>query len=69
MLAAGFDLVKGFAVGRTIFGEAARQWLSGQIDDAAAVEDMVARYKSLCAVWDGARAKAAAVKRTGGGMA
>ncbi len=59
-LAAGFDLVKGFAVGRTIFGDAARKWLSGQIDDAAAVEDMAARYKSLCAVWDAARANAKA---------
>ncbi|MDO1585274.1 bifunctional 5-dehydro-2-deoxygluconokinase/5-dehydro-2-deoxyphosphogluconate aldolase [Rhizobium oryzicola] len=57
-LAAGFDLVKGFAVGRTIFGDAARKWLAGQITDEAAVEDMVARYKSLCAIWDGARAKA-----------
>ncbi len=41
-LAAGFDLVKGFAVGRTIFGDAARKWLAGQITDEAAVEDMVA---------------------------
>lgn len=70
-LAAGFDLIKGFAVGRTIFGDAARKWLSGQISDEAAVDDMVARYKSLCAVWDRARAeaKAEAVKGTVGGKA
>ncbi len=57
-LAAGFDLVKGFAVGRTIFGDAARKWLSGAISDQDAVEDMVKRYRSLCEVWDKARAGA-----------
>ena len=35
----GMPLVKGFAVGRTIFAEAARDWLAGAIDDAAAVAD------------------------------
>lgn len=55
-VAAGFDLVKGFAVGRTIFGEAARRWLAGEIDDAAAVADMSEKYAGLCAVWDRARA-------------
>lgn len=54
--AAGFDLVKGFAVGRTIFAEAARKWLSGTIDDAQAIAEMAARYQSLCDVWDKARA-------------
>lgn len=56
-LAAGHDLVKGFAVGRTIFAEAARQWLAGTMSDAAAVADMVAKYENLCRVWDAARAK------------
>ncbi|MBV2183983.1 MAG: DUF2090 domain-containing protein, partial [Rhizobium sp.] len=54
-LAARFDLVKGFAVGRTIFGEAARRWLSGAISDGQAVEEMAQRYRSLCSVWDKAR--------------
>ncbi len=54
-LAARFDLVKGFAVGRTIFGEAARKWLSGAISDRQAVEEMAQRYRSLCSVWDKAR--------------
>lgn len=54
-VAAGFDLVKGFAVGRTIFGESARKWLGGAIDDAEAVAEMAARYQSLCDVWDKAR--------------
>jgi 5-dehydro-2-deoxygluconokinase len=56
-LAAGFNLVKGFAVGRTIFGDAARQWLAGRISDKDAVEDMAARYTTLCRIWDEARAK------------
>ncbi|WP_250955673.1 5-dehydro-2-deoxygluconokinase [Rhizobium sp. CG5] len=57
--AARFDLVKGFAVGRTIFGEAARRWLSGDISDDQAVADMARKYQDLCTVWDRARAGAA----------
>ncbi|MDE1157174.1 MAG: 5-dehydro-2-deoxygluconokinase [Neorhizobium sp.] len=57
-VAAGFGLVKGFAVGRTIFGDAARRWLAGEITDADAVEDMAARYRRLCQIWDAARDKA-----------
>ncbi len=56
-LAAGFDLVKGFAVGRTIFADAARGWLSGKMTDEEAVKDMAQRYTSLCRIWDEARAK------------
>jgi 5-dehydro-2-deoxygluconokinase len=56
--AAGFDLVKGFAVGRTIFGEVARGWMTGGIGDDAAVAEMAERYARLCAVWDKARATA-----------
>ncbi len=55
-LAAGFDLVKGFAVGRTIFVEAARNWLAGKVSDEEAVADMAARYDALCQIWDKARA-------------
>lgn len=55
-LAAGFDLVKGFAVGRTIFAEAARNWLAGKVSDEEAVADMAARYDALCQIWDKARA-------------
>ncbi|MGV1987374.1 bifunctional 5-dehydro-2-deoxygluconokinase/5-dehydro-2-deoxyphosphogluconate aldolase [Agrobacterium sp. 22-221-1] len=56
-LAAGFDLVKGFAVGRTIFADAARSWLGGKMTDEEAVRDMAQRYTSLCRIWDEARAK------------
>jgi 5-dehydro-2-deoxygluconokinase len=57
---AGQKLVKGFAIGRSIFNEAARQWLSGQIDDAAAVKDMADRFASLAALWHKAHEKRAA---------
>lgn len=54
-VAARFELVKGFAVGRTIFGNAARAWLAGQLSDEEAVRDMRSRYQRLCEIWDGAR--------------
>ncbi len=57
-LAANQPLVKGFAVGRTIFGDAARAWLKGEITDAEAVGQMSDRYQGLCEVWDNARADA-----------
>ncbi|MCA0996084.1 bifunctional 5-dehydro-2-deoxygluconokinase/5-dehydro-2-deoxyphosphogluconate aldolase [Alloyangia pacifica] len=57
-LAARQPLVKGFAVGRTIFGDAARAWMSGAISDGEAVEQMAARYARLCDLWDAARAGA-----------
>lgn len=57
-VAAQFDLVKGFAVGRTIFGDAARRWLGGEITDSDAVEDMAKRYERLCRIWETARMKA-----------
>jgi 5-dehydro-2-deoxygluconokinase len=56
-IAAGHDLVKGFAVGRTIFGDAARGWFGGTLDDAGAVAMMADRYARLCTAWDAARAR------------
>ncbi len=43
--------VKGFAVGRTIFGEVARAWLSGAIDDEAATTRMAQNFGKLAAAW------------------
>jgi 5-dehydro-2-deoxygluconokinase len=54
--AARHDLVKGFAVGRTIFADAARSWFSGELDDSAVVATMAERFQRLCAIWDKARA-------------
>ena len=57
-LAARQKLVKGFAVGRTIFGDAARSWMTGAMGDEDAVALMAERYARLCAVWDEARGAA-----------
>ena len=54
-LAARYPLVKGFAVGRTIFAEAARDWLAGQAGDAAAIRQMADNFRRLCAHWDAAK--------------
>lgn len=54
-LAARQPLVKGFAIGRTIFGDAARGWLKGGLTDAAAVDMMSDRYARLANLWDKAR--------------
>lgn len=50
--AAGSAIVKGFAVGRTIFAEAARAWLAGTIDDDRAVDDMAGRFQRLMRYWN-----------------
>ncbi|WP_420326612.1 PfkB family carbohydrate kinase [Mameliella sp.] len=57
-LAAKQPLVKGFAVGRTIFGNAARNWLAGNNTDGEAVSEMAENYSRLCTIWDQARNEA-----------
>jgi 5-dehydro-2-deoxygluconokinase len=54
-VAARFPLVKGFAVGRTIFGAPAEAWMAGQLSDADAVKMMSETYARLCRTWDEAR--------------
>ena len=54
-LAAKHPLVKGFAIGRTIFGNAARGWFKGEVTDAEAIAMMSDRYARLCSSWDAAR--------------
>ena len=59
-LAAGFALathpiVKGFMVGRTIWGDASRAWLQGEIDDAALIEHVAARFGVLVQAWRSTR--------------
>jgi 5-dehydro-2-deoxygluconokinase len=43
--------VKGFAVGRTIFVEAARAWMAGKMDDEEAIADMAGRFRELTDAW------------------
>ncbi|WP_407976405.1 5-dehydro-2-deoxygluconokinase [Brucella pseudogrignonensis] len=56
-VAADFDLVKGFAIGRTILGDVARQWLANKITDAEAIAEMAKRYRGFCDLWDRLRQK------------
>ena len=55
-------MVKGFAVGRTIFSNAAQKWLKGEMTDEQAVADMAQRFQALVDIWNTARARAAAVR-------
>jgi 5-dehydro-2-deoxygluconokinase len=50
-IAAREPLVKGFAIGRTIFSEAATRWLSGEITDEAATACMADRFARLVESW------------------
>lgn len=54
--AASARIVKGFAVGRTIFAETAEQWLAGRIDDEAAITDLSSRFAVLIDAWRTAKA-------------
>ena len=60
--AASQPLVKGFAVGRTIFGDTARAWMQGTISDEIAIQTMAARYQSLCKIWDRAKSEAKRIR-------
>ncbi|MFL1906234.1 bifunctional 5-dehydro-2-deoxygluconokinase/5-dehydro-2-deoxyphosphogluconate aldolase [Plesiomonas shigelloides] len=56
-LAAGFAAsaastrVKGFAVGRTLFGQPSRDWLAGNIDDDTLIARISGNYLRLIALW------------------
>ena len=53
-------IVKGFAVGRTIFAEPAERWFAGSITDEEAIADMAGRFERLTAAWLTARNRKAA---------
>lgn len=55
--AASIPMVKGFAVGRTIFGEPASQWLAGKINDETLIEQVSSRYRRLIQLWQEAKRK------------
>ena len=57
---ADVPIVKGFAVGRTIFAEAAEGWLAGGLTDEAAIADMAGRFEQLTQAWLAARQEQAA---------
>jgi 5-dehydro-2-deoxygluconokinase len=58
--AAGHSAVKGFAIGRTIFNDAAQAWLAGKMSSSSATDDMAQRFDSLVTLWRKAQEKRAA---------
>jgi 5-dehydro-2-deoxygluconokinase len=48
---AGFDICKGFTVGRTIFSKPSRQWLANNIDDQQLIAETAANYVELIGFW------------------
>ena len=53
--AAADPVVKGFAVGRTIFAEPAATWLGGKMSDAEAIAEMARRFGKLRDAWKKAK--------------
>jgi len=53
--AARHPLCKGFAVGRSIFMDAARRWFAGQCSDEAVIAEVAKNYSNLVATWRKAR--------------
>ena len=47
----GHDIVKGFAVGRTIFGQPSREWLAGHINDETFINNVKANYHHIITMW------------------
>jgi 5-dehydro-2-deoxygluconokinase len=55
--AAAARTCRGFAVGRTIFHDASRAWLAGELDDAGLVARVRANFEALIDAWTAARPK------------
>jgi 5-dehydro-2-deoxygluconokinase len=44
-------MVKGFAIGRTIFNHAAESWFSGKMSDEKTIGEMAQKFGQLSAAW------------------
>ena len=53
--AAGHPIIKGFAVGRTIFGQPSRRWMAGELSDEALISEVKQNYLRLIDYWREAR--------------
>ncbi|MGJ8645449.1 MAG: bifunctional 5-dehydro-2-deoxygluconokinase/5-dehydro-2-deoxyphosphogluconate aldolase [Marinomonas colpomeniae] len=47
----GFNIVKGFAVGRSIFGAPSREWLANRYTDQQLIDAIVTNYTQLITFW------------------
>jgi 5-dehydro-2-deoxygluconokinase len=54
--AAAQPICKGFAIGRSIFADAAARWFADALDDAGVIEQVASRYQRLIERWCEARA-------------
>ena len=59
-VAAQHRVCRGFAIGRTIFGQAARDWFADTIDDETAIASVAAGYARMVELWRRLRPSAAA---------
>lgn len=50
-LTSRFSLIKGFAVGRSIWGDTAKCWLKQELTDAEAIERIKERFTTLINLW------------------
>lgn len=50
-VAAPNPVCRGFAVGRSIFGDAARRWFAGTLSDADAIAEIAEKYERIIGVW------------------
>ena len=55
--AASAPLCRGFAIGRSIYGEPARRWLAGETDDEELVASVAEMYGRMNALWQNRNAQ------------
>ncbi len=55
--AASEPLCRGFAIGRSIYGEPGRRWLAGEMDDEELVSSVAERYGRMNALWQNRNAR------------
>ncbi len=48
---AGHDLIKGFMVGRTIFGKPSKAWLAGELNDEQFIAQIKSNYHEIIKLW------------------
>jgi len=55
---AGVSCMRGFAIGRALFSESAREWLAGEMEDGDVVRSVAAGYGEMISAWNDAESVA-----------
>ncbi|MDQ3362235.1 MAG: 5-dehydro-2-deoxygluconokinase, partial [Actinomycetota bacterium] len=63
--AASEPMCRGFAIGRSIYGESARRWLAGEIDDEELVSSVAERYGHMNGLWQNRKAQSVGERAPG----